>query len=124
MSMAVHTATVKRFDSSEATQDSTGGLVQSYTTAARGSLETLISCRAIRMTSKEKIDHGIRESVIGWKFLFQESDPSITLEDRIEFEYTSGDLRVVKVTVPSEARSADAAFWKVIGVEDKTENYS
>lgn len=124
MRMTVHTITVKRFDSSEATQDAVGGVIPTYTTAARGTLETSFKCRAIRLSPKEKIDHGIREDISGWKFLIPDSNPSITTEDRIEFDYVTGDSRTVKVTVPSHARSADAAFWVVIGVEDNTEDYS
>ena len=119
MSMTVHTITIKRLDTGS--QDAFGGVSRAYTTAARGTLDTSRECRAIVMTAKEKLDHGIRSDCTGWKFLVPTTDPSITINDRIEFDYVNGDSRTVKITVPSRARSADAAFWKVIGIEDKSE---
>lgn len=119
MSLTTHTITIRR--RVEGPQDAAGGTTPTYTTAGRGSLDTSRSCRAIAMSTKEKMDHGIRADVTGWKFLIPGDDPSITLQDQIAFDYVSGDSRTVKVIVPSRARSADAAFYKVLGVEDRTE---
>lgn len=118
--MRPHTFTIKR--QATATRGSLGGPKFTYTTAARAGLPTKVSGRAIRMNQKEKIDHGVRGDRTGWKLLMPDGDPEITLEDQVSFDYVPGESHVVKVLVPSHARSADERFWKTLGEEDSTES--
>src|SRR5690606_16131055 len=108
-----HSLTIQRL---AVTQNSTGGQVRAYTTAARGALPRSIEGRAVRMSQKEKLEYGVRGELTGWQFLI-EDDPSATINDRIVFSYSDGDTRTVKVTNGSQARSADARFYRVVGEE-------
>lgn len=117
-SMRVHTLTIKR--DAQDSQDAVGGHAENYTIAGRGHRPAEVRGRAIVLSAKEKLDYGIRGEKIGWKFLIPGDDPEITQKDQITFEYASGDTRTVRVLVGSYARSADTAFWKVVGDEDST----
>lgn len=118
--MEIHDLTIHR---ESAARGALGGRRLTYTAAARGTLPTSVNGRAIAASAKEKIDHGIRAEQFAWKFLTR-SNPQITLQDQISFEYSDGDTRTVKVTVPSRAR-LDAAgrvhHYVTFGVEDGTE---
>jgi hypothetical protein len=114
----IHEITIKRETD---TPNAIGGVTRSWTTAARGSLPTVVRGRAIRMNPKERIDNGIRGEKQGWKILVWDEDPQIELTDRVFFDYVDGESHEVKVLVASHARSANEAFWKALGEEDTTE---
>jgi hypothetical protein len=108
-----HTLTIHRL---VVTQNNTGGQVRTYTAAARGELPTSVSGRAVRLNQKEKLEYGVRGEMTGWK-LMTETDPSITVQDRVTFDYVDGDSRTVRILNGSQARSADARFYRTIGEE-------
>lgn len=116
--MKVHTLTIKR---NSPTQGVAGGLVDDYTTAARGSKPTSIKGRAILMNTKEKLEHGVRGDLLGWKFLIPDTDPQIELTDQVTFTYIDGQSHTVEILVQSHARSVDGRFYKAIGQEKSTE---
>jgi hypothetical protein len=72
------------------------------------------------MSQKEKLDHGVRADKLGWKFM-GETNPQITTQDQLQFDFMAGDAHTVKVTADSRPRSADIAFYRVFGEEDDTE---
>lgn len=115
--MEVHTLTIER---DVPTRDSAGGLVENFSTSNRGTLLKSVKGRAILMSQREKLEHGVRGELLGWKFLIPKN-PSITLQDRITFDYVKDQSHTVKVIVGSHARSADEAFYRVIGQEDSSE---
>lgn len=112
-----HTLTITR---STFTRDASYGEVRAYTAAARGSSPTSVQARAIPMTVKERSQFGVRGSVKAWKFLMT-SDPEVTLEDQIEFDYVSGQSEVVKVLTPSHALHPDGRLWRIYGEVDTTD---
>lgn len=118
MSLQTHTVTIKR---ETETQGSSGGSTLTYTTGARGGRPTTWDCRAVMMSEKERLQHGVRGNLIAWKFM-GETDPEITEEDQLDFEFVPGDQHIVKVLTPSRARSTDAAFYRVFGQKDTTES--
>ncbi len=117
-----HTLTIKRL---KVTQDtSVGGQIRTHTTSERGALPKTVKGRPIRMTDKEKLDHGVRGERQGWKLLTL-TNPKITLEDRVEFDYMPDEPVTMKVLVASHARiggTAEAHHWTTIGEEDTTES--
>lgn len=112
------------------TQSATGGLIRSYTTAARSGLPTTVKARIIHLNEKQKIEHGVRGDQQGFKFLC-ETNPQITLNDRVEFSMPQGagvadETYAVDVVNPSRPRtmSDDASgtqFWVVVGERDTSE---
>lgn len=122
--MEIHELRIKR---ASETRGALGGVLTTYTDAARGSLPLKVRGRAMVMNVKEKVDHGIRAEQYGWKLLVPQSqgDPQITLQDQVTFEYAPGDTRTVKITVPSRPRlngPGDVHHYTVIGVQDETES--
>lgn len=113
-----HVFTAKRLVEDQ--QDAVGGPVQNYTTAARGSLPKKFNGRAVRLSAKEKIDHGVRGQNEGWKIL-SSTDPQITLLDQITFEYVPDESHTLKVLIGSRARRVDGGLYKIICEEDSTE---
>lgn len=118
--MEIHDLTIHR---ETGTRGTLGGRRISHTAAARGTLPTSVKGRAIAASAKEKIDHGIRAEQFGWKFLTP-ANPQIDLRDQVSFEYSTGDSRSVKVTVPSRARldgTGRVHHYVTFGVEDNSE---
>ena len=115
-----HTLNIERV---AVTQGSAGGQVRSYDTANRtGGDPVKVTGRAIRMSEKEKLEHGVRGDFTAWKFLVPETNPKVTLQDRIVFDYATGESHTVKVTHASFLRSdLMDNVYKFIGQEDTTE---
>lgn len=119
---AIHTFTIKRLVTPVG-QDSTGGQIRNYTAAARGALPKTVTGRAVRLRDSEKLDHGVRGEKKGWKLLTL-TNPQITLEDRVEFDYTPGEGVIVKVTAESHGRLGTTTgphHYTTAGEEDSTE---
>jgi hypothetical protein len=118
----IHTFTIKRLVL-PMPQDATGGQIRTYTAAARGTLPKTVTGRAVRLKDSEKIDHGVRGEKVGWKLLTQ-TNPEITLEDRVEFDYVPGQPVAVKVTAESHARLGTTStpnHYTTAGEDDSTE---
>lgn len=115
-----HELTIERVS---ITQGASGGQVRSYDTANRTSGDPLtVKGRAVRMTEKEKLEHGVRGDFTAWKFLVPETDPKVTLQDRIVFDYTDGESHTVKVIHASFLRATMFdKLYKFLGQEDTTE---
>lgn len=112
----VHTFTIKRLS---VTQDAMGGMVRTYTTAARGTLPTSVKGRACVVREKEKVEYGVRSERAVWKLL-TDADPQVTELDQITFDYGDGVTRTLRVLISSYPRSANLAFYKTICDEDET----
>ena len=123
--MDIHTLTIKR---ASTTRGALGGNRTTYTLAARGSLPTSVRGRMVAMSAKEKIDHGLRAEQFMWKGMvpYERGDPQVDQRDQVTFEYTPGDTRTVKVTVPGRGRIGESSttphHYTFFGLEDNTES--
>jgi len=114
-----HTFTIKR---KVVTQGAAGGASFEYTTAGRSGLPTTAKGRAIIMSAKEKIEHGIQADMFAWKFLIPDKDPEVNEKDQVSFDYIDGQSHTVRVLTKSYARSVDGRFYKFTGEEKSTES--
>jgi len=121
--LEIHEITVERV---AVTQGTAGGQVRTYSTSNRSGNPIKVIGRAIRMTEKEKLDHGVRGDFTGWKFLVPDEDPKVALTDRVTFEYLPGDTttsHTVKITHSSFLRANETQkLYKFLGEEDTSES--
>lgn len=99
--------TVKRFPSG--TQDGEGFVSKdpsNATTAARGTLPTGPSCRIQPLDAKEQIQFGLRGNRRAWKLLFS-TNPTITLQDMVEFTDPEDSSNTVQATPVEPSRNLD-----------------
>lgn len=114
-----HTFTIKR---KVVVQGAAGGASFSYTAAGRSNLPTVAKGRAIILSAKEKIEHGIQADIFAWKFLIPNTDPEVDERDELSFDYIDGQSHTVRVLTRSYARSVDGRFYKFMGEEKATES--
>lgn len=107
------TITIKRLG---ATQDSIGAQVRTYSTANRGTRPTSAKCRAQMIEADEAIKLGLKGAARSWKFFFS-TNPSIDIEDLIEFTDQDSEARIVKVKKPQRNLDGQGRCWLVLGEE-------
>src|SRR5690349_4426129 len=100
------------------TRGTAGGQSRTYTTAGRGSLPTDITCRLQEIDADEKREFGVRGERRAWKVQCV-TDPTLTVEDSLEFTDADGVDRTTRVIRPSRNLDGQGRLWTTV-VEEIT----
>lgn len=103
--------TMKRLDASS--QGDAGGQVRVYDTANRGTLPTTKLAYIEPMRVMEKVKYGVTGNTTLWKLIFF-SNPSLTVQDQVEFTDADGEEHVARVFEKSINVANMSQVWRVV----------